>query len=70
VSKDGVFSLCNLQKFLGRQDINTTLIYAWVFDETVRQQFAAAMAQVEGIAVLDWPTVPVTISTTEICDSV
>jgi site-specific recombinase XerD len=62
--------ITSLQKFLGHQDINTTLIYARVFDETVRQQFAAAMAQVESIAIPDWPTVPVTISTTEICDSV
>jgi site-specific recombinase XerD len=62
--------ITSLQKFLGHHDINTTLIYARVFDETVRQQFAAAMAQVEGIAVPDWPTAPITISTTDICDSV
>jgi site-specific recombinase XerD len=62
--------ITSLQKFLGHQDINTTLIYARVFDETVRQQFAATMAQVERIAVPDWPTAPITISTTEICDSV
>lgn len=62
--------ITSLQKFLGHQDINTTLIYARVFDETVRQQFAAAMAQIEGIAVVDWPTAPITISTTHICDSV
>jgi len=41
-----------------------------VFDETVRQQFAAAMAQIESIAVDDWPAAPVTISTVDICDSV
>ena len=62
--------ITSLQKFLGHQDLNTTLIYARVFDETVRQQFAAAMAQIETIAVADWPTLPITISTTEICDSV
>jgi len=62
--------ITSLQKFLGHQDINTTLIYARVFDKTVHRQFAAAMAQVEGIAVPDWPTAPITISTTEICDSV
>jgi len=62
--------ITSLQKFLGHQDINTTLIYARVFDDTVRQQFATAMAQVEALAVLDWPTAPITISTTEICDSV
>ena len=47
--------IVSLQKFLGHQDINKTLIYARVYDETVRQQFAAAMAQIEGIPVPDWP---------------
>jgi site-specific recombinase XerD len=62
--------ITSLQKFLGHQDINTTLIYARVFDETVRHQFAAAMAQIEAIAVAQWPTASITISTTHICDSV
>ena len=48
--------ITSLQKFLGHQDINKTLIYARVYDETVRNQFAAAMAQIEAIAVADWPT--------------
>ncbi len=48
--------ITSLQKFLGHQDINKTLVYARVYDQTVRQQFAAAMAQIEGIAVADWPT--------------
>jgi site-specific recombinase XerD len=43
------------QKFLGHQDINKTLIYARVYDETVRNQFAAAMAHIEGIAIANWP---------------
>jgi site-specific recombinase XerD len=47
--------ITSLQKFLGHQDINKTLIYARVFDETVRDQFATAMAQFESIAVPDWP---------------
>jgi site-specific recombinase XerD len=47
--------IISLQKFLGHQDINNTLIYARVYDETVRRQFAAAMAQIEGIPVTDWP---------------
>lgn len=47
--------ITSLQKFLGHQDINTTLIYARVFDATVQRQFAAAMAQVEAIAVANWP---------------
>ena len=48
--------ITSLQKFLGHQDINKTLIYARVYDETVRDQFASAMAQIEAIAVADWPT--------------
>lgn len=47
--------IISLQKFLGHQDINKTLIYARVYDETVRQQFAAAMAHLEGIPVANWP---------------
>ncbi|MCK6623801.1 MAG: tyrosine-type recombinase/integrase [Anaerolineae bacterium] len=47
--------ITSLQKFLGHQDINKTLIYARVYDQTVRTQFAAAMAQVEQIAVPAWP---------------
>jgi site-specific recombinase XerD len=47
--------IISLQKFLGHQDINKTLIYARVYDETVRRQFAAAMAHIEGIPVADWP---------------
>ena len=62
--------ITSLQKFLGHQDINTTLIYARVFDETVRKQFAAAMAQIEAIALADWPTASISISTSHICDSV
>jgi site-specific recombinase XerD len=42
--------IVSLQKFLGHQDINQTLIYARVHNETIRQQFAAAMKQVEVIA--------------------
>jgi site-specific recombinase XerD len=48
--------ITSFQKFLGHQDINKTLIYARVYDETVREQFATAMAQVEAVAVYDWPT--------------
>jgi site-specific recombinase XerD len=48
--------ITSLQKFLGHKDINKTLIYARVYDHTVRQQFAAAMADIEGIAIADWPT--------------
>lgn len=68
--------ITSLQKFLGHQDINKTLIYARVYDETVRNQFAAAMAQIEAIPVADWPvqivnsTQSISISTVQICNSV
>jgi site-specific recombinase XerD len=42
--------IVSLQKFLGHQDINDTLVYAKVHNETVRRQFAAAMKQIEVIA--------------------
>ncbi len=48
--------ITSLQKFLGHRDINQTLIYARVHDETVRQQFVTAMAQIETILVSNWPT--------------
>jgi site-specific recombinase XerD len=47
--------ITSLQKFLGHQDINRTLIYARVHDETVRAQFATAMAKIEGLVITDWP---------------
>jgi len=66
--------ITSLQKFLGHQDINKTLIYARVYDETVRDQFASAMTYIEGIAVANWPAVistnPTSISVEQICDSV
>ena len=65
--------ITSLQRFLGHQDINKTLIYARVYDETVRAQFASAMAKIESIVVVDWPVhrtpiaIPVNIGA---CDSV
>jgi hypothetical protein len=52
------------------------LIYARVFDETARQQFTAAMAQIESIAVANWPiqfsasNEALSTPTRQICDSV
>ena len=43
--------IVSLQKFLGHQDINDTLIYAKVHNATVRRQFATAMKQIEVLAV-------------------
>ena len=68
--------ITSLQKFLGHRDINMTLIYAKVFDETVRQQFTDAMAQIESIAVANWPIQfsasdeALSTPTRQICDSV
>jgi site-specific recombinase XerD len=68
--------ITSLQKFLGHQDINNTLIYARVYDETVQAQFATAMAQVERIAVPTWPAQiteladAITMSDPQTCDSV
>lgn len=47
--------IVSLQKFLGHQDINNTLIYARVHDETVKKQFATAMTNIETVPVPDWP---------------
>jgi hypothetical protein len=35
--------------------INKTLIYARVHDETVKEQFTAAMNRIERIPAADWP---------------
>ena len=53
--------ITSLQKFLGHQDIHKTLIYARVYDQTIRAQFASAMSRIESIAVVNWPvlTTPV-----------
>jgi site-specific recombinase XerD len=48
--------ITSLQKFLGHQDINKTLIYARVHNETVQQQFSAAMGVIEMLPVSNWPT--------------
>ena len=69
-------SLPDCTLFMFGQYINKTLIYARVYDETVRDQFASAMAHIEGIAIADWPiqtttsTEPIPISVDQICDSV
>lgn len=47
--------IVSLQKFLGHKDINKTLIYARVHDETVKKQFATAMTYIETVSVPDWP---------------
>ena len=47
--------IVSLQKFLGHQDINKTMIYARVHDNTVKEQFSAAMNQIERIPIANWP---------------
>lgn len=47
--------LTSLQKLLGHKFLHTTQRYARVYDATVRDQFQQAMANLEGIAVSNWP---------------
>ena len=47
--------IISLRKLLGHQDLKTTQIYAQVYDETLQQQFQAAMARVEAIGIENWP---------------
>jgi integrase len=48
-------SIQSLRKLMGHRSINTTLIYAQLYDETLHAQFRDAMSQLESIAVEDWP---------------
>jgi site-specific recombinase XerD len=47
--------LTSLQHFLGHKKADMTMVYAKVYDETVRKQYVSAMIEIEGIAVQDWP---------------
>jgi site-specific recombinase XerD len=47
----------SLQRLLGHQHLNTTQIYARIYDETLYTQFKGAMSRLEAIAVDDWPRV-------------
>jgi integrase len=47
--------IASLQKLLGHQDINKTMIYARVHDQTVKEQFSNAMNQIESMPVMGWP---------------
>jgi integrase/recombinase XerD len=49
----------SLRKLLGHQHLNTTQIYARIYDETLYEQFKTAMSRLEAIAVDDWPGVDV-----------
>ena len=52
-------SLESLSKLLGHKYLSTTQQYARVYDATVQEQFKAAMANIEGIAISDWPRLTV-----------
>ena len=64
--------IVSLQKFLGHQDINKTMIYARVHDNTVKEQFSTAMNQIERIPVANWPQpmIELETSTEQVFDSV
>jgi site-specific recombinase XerD len=49
----------SLPKLLGRQYLNTTQIYARIYDKTLYEQFKTAMSRLEAIPVDDWPGVDV-----------
>jgi site-specific recombinase XerD len=44
-------------KLLGHRSLNTTQHYARLFEQTVKEQFEAAIAHIEGIAAVNWPQI-------------
>jgi site-specific recombinase XerD len=44
-------------KLLGHRSLNTTQHYARLFEQTVKEQFEAAITHIEGIAAPDWPQI-------------
>jgi hypothetical protein len=46
----------SLQKILGHEHLNTTQIYARIYDETFYRQFKEAMSQLEAIEVDTLPS--------------
>ena len=45
----------SLRKLLGHEHLNTTQIYARIYDETLYGQFKETMSRLEAIAVDEWP---------------
>jgi site-specific recombinase XerD len=48
-------SIQSLRQLMGHRSINTTMLYAQIYDETLHAQFRDAMSDIESIAVEDWP---------------
>lgn len=49
--------LPSVAKLLGHRSLNTTQHYARLFEQTVKEQFVAAIAFIEGIATEEWPQI-------------
>jgi site-specific recombinase XerD len=45
-----------IARLLGHRSLTMTQLYAHLYDHTVKEQFSDAMARIEGIATLEWPT--------------
>lgn len=54
--------LPSIAKLLGHQTLNMTQHYARLYEQTVKEQFEAATANLDGLLALDWPTVSSTQS--------
>ena len=44
-----------IQKLLGHDHLNTTMLYARVLDETLQADFQQAMTKIEAQLVTNWP---------------
>lgn len=49
--------LPSVAKLLGHRSLNTTQHYARLFEQTVKEQFVAAIAFIEGVAAEEWPQI-------------
>ena len=61
----------SLRKLLGHRRLDTTQLYAQVYDETLHDQFQTAMQSMYGIPVDTWPRLtPAQIQELNLDDSV